>query len=74
MQGKVSPSPCSTANLLLSSGVSLVSISVSSSPLSPKSYNTKSQILFFLEMPFKMCIPNFNFSESGTYQLRDEQL
>ena len=32
MQGKVSPSPCSTENLLLSSGVSLVSISVSSSP------------------------------------------
>ena len=76
MQGKVAPLAlvyCPMENLLLSSGVSLVSISVSSSPLSPQSYNTKSPILLFLEMPFKMRIPNLNISESGTYQLREEQ-
>ena len=74
MQGKVGPRAvyCPIENLLLSSGVSLVSISVSSSTLQPWSYSTKSPILFF-EMPFKMCIPNFNISESGTYQLREEQ-
>ena len=75
MQGKVSPSTlvyCPIENLLVSSGVSLVSISVSSSPLLPRSYNTKSPMLF-LEMPFKMCIPSLNISESGTYKLREEQ-
>ena len=75
MQGKVLPFSlvyCPMENLLLSLGVSLVSISVSSSTLSPQTYNTKSLILF-LEMPFKMCNPNLINSESGTYQLREEQ-